>query len=158
MSLDDEIRIILSSYKTVAIVGISKDPRKESRRVAAYLKGNGYQIIPVNPTAASIVGMTAYPSLDEVPDHIAKDIEIVDIFRRPEDVPEIVGQAIKLKQRFDKLRVVWMQLGIMNIDAAEAASREGLTVVMDHCIAQEHNRLLRGRRRVALVNTDARLQ
>lgn len=142
MSSDEEIRRILSSHKTVAVVGMSKDPHKDSRRVAAYLKGNGYRIIPVNPTAASIMGMIAYPSLDEIPDESAREIEIVDVFRRSEDVSPVIDQAIRLRQRFGKLRVVWMQLGIVNIDAAAVASRAGLTVVMDRCMAKEHRRLM----------------
>lgn len=145
MSSDEEIRRILSSYKTVAVVGISKDPRKDSRRVAAYLKGKGYHIVPVNPTATSILGLSTYPSLDEIPDELASEIEIVDVFRRSEEVPSIIDQAIRLKLKFGKLRVVWMQLGIVNIGAAAVASRADLTVVMDHCMAQEHRRLIGGR-------------
>jgi len=145
MSSGEEIRRILSSYKTVAVVGISKDPHKDSRRVAAYLKGNGYRIVPVNPTAASIMGLNTYPSLDEIPDELAREIEVVDVFRRSEDVLGVMDQAIRLKQKFGKLRVVWMQLGIVNVVAAAVASRAGLTVVMDRCMAQEHRRLIGGR-------------
>lgn len=142
MSSDEDIRKILADYKTVAVVGLSKDPHKDSRRVAAYLKGNGYRIIPINPTAASILGMPTYPSLDEIPDQLAAEIEVVEVFRRSEDVPAVIDQAIRLKEKFGKLKVVWMQLGIVNAEAAAIASRAGLTVVMDHCMAQEHHRLL----------------
>jgi len=145
MSSDEEIRRILSSHKTVAVVGISKDPHKDSRRVAAYLEGHGYRVVPINPAATSIMGLSTYPSLDEVPDGLAGEIEVVDVFRRSKDVPDVVDQAIRLKKKFGKLRIVWMQLGIVNVDAATAASRAGLTVVMDRCMAQEHCRLIGGR-------------
>jgi len=145
MSSDEELRRILSSYKTVAVVGISKDPHKESRRVAAYLKGNDYRIVPINPTTTSIMGIQAYPNLNEVPDSLAREIEIVDVFRKSGDVPAVVDEAVRLKQKFGRLKVVWMQLGIVNVDAAEVASRVGLTVVMDRCMAQEHHRFMGGK-------------
>jgi len=150
MSSDEEIRRILLNYKTVAVVGISRDPHKDSRRVAAYLKGSNYRIVPINPSATSIMGMQAYPTLNDVPDHLAKEIEIVDVFRKSEDVPAVVEDAVRLRQRFGKLKVLWMQLGIVNVDAAAAASGAGLTVVMDRCMAQEHSRLIGGK-----AHTDA---
>jgi len=145
MSSDEEIRRILSSYKTVAVVGISRDPRNDSRRVAAYLAGNNYRIVPINPAAASIMGVRAFPSLNVVPDVLAKEIEIVDVFRKSEDVPAVVEEAIRLRERFGNLKVVWMQLGIVNVDAAAAASRAGLLVAMNRCMAQEHRRLIGGK-------------
>jgi predicted CoA-binding protein len=138
----NEIKEILTKYKTVAVVGLSREPGKDSHRVSAYLKQHGFHIIPVNPFADEILGEKSYKSLLEIPPEIQKTIEIVDIFRPSKDVPPIVEQAIKLKTMHGKLVVVWMQLGIVNEEAAEAAKQAGLTVVMDRCMMVEHRRLL----------------
>ena len=90
--------------------------------------------------------MKSYARLDGIPEHIAKDIEIVDIFRPSEDVPAIVEQALRLKRKFQKLQVIWLQLGITNEEAAAKATNENLTVVMDRCMASDHQRLLQGQR------------
>ena len=137
----NEIKEILKKYKVVAVVGLSKEPRKDSHRVSAYLKKNGYRIIPVNPFADEVLGEKSYPSLLDIPSEIQKTIEIVDIFRRAEDVPSIMEQAIKLKQRNGKPYVIWLQLGIVNEEAADAGRRAGLTVVMDKCLMVEHRLL-----------------
>ena len=136
-----QIKDILKKYKVIAVVGLSKEPGKDSHRVSAYLKQHGYQIIPVNPFADEVLGEKSYKSLLDIPPEIQKTIEIVDIFRPSKDVPLIVEQAIKLKQFYGKLFVVWMQLGIVNEAAAEAARRAGLIVVMDKCLMVEHHRL-----------------
>ena len=137
----NQITEILEKYRIIAVVGLSKEPGKDSHRVSAYLKQHGYRIIPVNPTADEILNEKSYPSLLEIPPEIQKTIEIVDIFRPAKDVPPIVEQAIKLKALFGKPLVVWMQLGIVNEQAAEAARRAGLIVVMDRCMMVEHHRL-----------------
>ena len=140
----DVIREILTRYKTVAVVGVSRDPSKDSRRVAEYLKNHGFHVIPVNPFIDEVLGEKAYKSLLDMPDEVQKTIEIVDIFRASEDVPPIVEQAIRLKKRYGKPHVVWTQLGIINAQAAEMAKEAGLTVIMDHCMMREHNRLFGG--------------
>lgn len=137
----DEIEQILTKYKVVAIVGMSDTIGKHSYRVGAYLKRHGYQIIPVNPTIDKVLGCKSYRTLLEIPERIQKTIEVVNIFRKPEDVPPIVDQAITIKARFGKLSVVWMQVGIVNEEAAKTARATGLTVVMDKCIMAEHHRL-----------------
>jgi predicted CoA-binding protein len=131
----------LKKYKVIAVVGLSKEPGKDSHRVAAYLKQHGYRIIPVNPFVDEVLGEKSYKSLLEIPDEIQKTIDIVDIFRRSEDVPPIVQQAIELKRMVGRPFVVWMQLGIVNEEAAEAARRAGLVVVMDKCLMVEHQHL-----------------
>jgi predicted CoA-binding protein len=136
-----EIEEILTKYKTVAVVGLSREPEKDSFRVGAYLKNHGFRIIPVNPFADEILGEKSYRSLLDIPPRIQKTIEIVDVFRPSKDVPPIVAQAIKLKQIFGKPHVVWMQIGIINEEAADAARKAGLTVVMDKCMMVEHHRL-----------------
>lgn len=137
----DVIREILTRYKTVAVVGVSRDPSKESHKVAEYLKNHGFHVIPVNPFIDEVLGEKAYKSLLKVPDGVQETIEVVDIFRPSEDVPPIVEQAIQLKKRHGKPYVVWMQVGIINAQAAEMAREAGLTVIMDHCMMREYNRL-----------------
>jgi hypothetical protein len=127
--MNDEIKEILTKYKTIAVVGISNKPDRDSYIVAEYLLNNGYKIIPVNPNIDSVFGLKAYPDILSVPD----EIDIVDIFRRPEFVDEIVEQAIQ-----KKAKVVWMQLGVVNEKAAKKAEEAGLKVVMNKCIKVEH--------------------
>lgn len=137
----NQIKDILKKYKVIAVVGLSKEPEKDSYRVSAYLKQHGYRVIPVNPFADEVLGEKSYKSLLDIPPEIQKTIEIVDIFRPSKDVQPIVEQAIKLKQFYGKPFVVWMQLGIVNEKAAEAARHAGLIVVMDKCLMVEHHRL-----------------
>ena len=137
----NEIKQILTECKTVAVVGLSREVGKDSHRISAYLKAHGFRIIPVNPFADEVLGEKSYKSLLDMPPEIQKTIEIVDVFRPSEDVPPIVEQAVKLHAKYGNLRVVWMQLGIVNEGAAEVAKKAGLTVVMDKCIMVEHRRL-----------------
>jgi len=125
----EEIDWILSNYKVVAIVGVSDKPERDSYVVAKYLHENGYKIIPVNPNISSLFGLKAYPNLTAVPENV----EIVDIFRKPEVVPDIVKEAIA-----KGAKVIWMQKGIVNNAAAEEARKHGLKVVMDRCMMVEH--------------------
>ena len=138
---DKMIREILYSSEVVAVVGLSKDSEKASYQVAAYLKSQGYKIIPVNPFVDEALGEKSYPSLLEIPREIQKTIDIVDVFRKAEDVPPIIEQTAHLKSQNGKPSVVWMQLGIVNEKAEEAGKREGLTVIMDKCMMVEHQRL-----------------
>ena len=132
---------MLESYSTVAVIGLSKDPSKESYEVAKFLKSRGYHIIPVNPSADQILGEKSYPSLQDLPEELKQSIEIVDIFRRSEDVPPIVDQAIELRKKYGKPHVIWMQLDIVNEEAAKKAEAAGLTVIMNHCMRIERQRL-----------------
>jgi len=135
MTDDESIRRILSEIKTIAVVGCSKDPMKDAHRVPKYLQMHGYRIIPVNPTATEILGEKAYPSLDSVP--VLYDA--VDIFRPSVDVPPIVDQAIR-----GPAKVVWMQLGIRNEEAARKAIAAGKFVIQDRCMMRDHARLFGG--------------
>jgi uncharacterized protein len=135
---ESEVTEILDKYKVIAIVGVSNQLGKPSHRVAAYLKQHDYKIIPVNPTIDSVFGEKSYKSLLDIPEGIQKTIDVVDIFRKSEDVPPIVEQAIQLKKKFGRPYVVWMQLDIVNQKAAEMAKQAGLTVVMDKCLMKEH--------------------
>lgn len=133
-----QISGILKKYSVIAVVGLSADSEKDSYRVSAYLQEQGYRIIPVNPFIDEVLGEKSYPSLLEIPAEIQKTIEIVDVFRQSKDVLPIVEQAVKLKQQFGRPFVVWMQLGIVNEQAAEKARCAGLVVVMDKCLMVEH--------------------
>lgn len=128
---DAEIKEILS-MKNVAVVGMSRDPNKDAHLIPKYLINNGYNVIPVNPTADEILGRKCYKTLLDVPDRI----DIVDLFRPSEHVPPIVKDAIA-----KGVKVVWMQLGISNEEAAQEASEHGIKVVYNRCMLQEHKRL-----------------
>ena len=132
MTLEAEI---LNNYKTIAVVGLSSEPQRPAYSIARYMKKKGYRIIPVNPGETEVLGEKAYPDLSSVPE----PIEIVNIFRRPEFVPEVVEEAIAVGAK-----VVWMQEGIAHEEAAERADEAGLSVVMDRCIRTEHRRLAAG--------------
>lgn len=139
--LGENVKEILTGYKVVAVVGASRDPSKDSNRVAKYLQSKGFHIVPVNPTAEEILNEKSYKSLMNIPDEIQKTIEIVDIFRPSTDVPNIVEQAVRMKKQNGTPRVIWMQLGIVNDEAAKTAREAGMTVVMNKCMMQEHRRL-----------------
>jgi predicted CoA-binding protein len=132
---DEELKQILKSSKTVAVVGISPKEDKPSFRVAAYLQSKGYRIIPVRPDGDTILGEKVYPHLMEIPEGI--EIDVVDIFRKSEEVPPIVEEAIRRGAK-----IIWMQEGVIHQKAGEEAERAGLKVVMDLCIKKEHERLL----------------
>lgn len=135
------VKEILAKYKTVAIVGLSQDPAKDSHKVGKYLKKHRFHIIPVNPTADKILEEKSYKSLLDIPVEIQKTIEVVDVFRPAAEVMPIVEQAIQLKRKRGVLRVFWMQLGIINEEAAEKAREAGLIVVMDKCMMRQHKRI-----------------
>jgi predicted CoA-binding protein len=125
----DPILDILKTCKTIAVVGISSNPARPSNEVSAYMQSVGYRIIPVNPNETQVLGEKCYARLEDVPEKI----DIVDIFRRSEDVPPVVESAIHVKAK-----VIWMQLGIAHAEAAEKARAAGLAVVQDACILVEH--------------------
>jgi predicted CoA-binding protein len=126
---DDAIAELLRKSKTIAVVGLSSSPLRPSHGVAAYMQMHGYRIIPVNPMIRGVLGEKSFPSLSEVPEKI----DIVNIFRRPEFVPEVVEQAIPLR-----VAAIWMQEGVIHEQAAERARQAGIMVVMDRCILKEH--------------------
>lgn len=132
---EEQITKLLKEAKTIAVVGLSPKPERPSNMVASYLIGKGYEVIPVNPGHDEILGRTCYPDLAAIPQRI----DIVDIFRRSEDVPPIVEQAVKIGAG-----AVWMQQGIVNEAAAELAENTGMTVVMDRCIKVDHSQIFGG--------------
>ncbi len=126
---DDEIGQLLKKSKTIAVVGLSDSPLRPSYGVSAYMQSQGYRIIPVNPVIRGSLGEKAVASLADV----KEKIDIVDVFRRSEFVPEVVDEAIRLK-----VPAIWMQEGVIHEEAAEKARKAGIFVVMDRCILKEH--------------------
>jgi len=135
--MDNRIKKILCEARNVAVVGLSPKTDRPSHRVASFLKEKGYKIIPVRPGIKEILEENTYPSISEIPKEII--IDIVDIFRRPQEVPPIVEEAIETGAK-----VIWMQEGIVNEEAAKMARGAGLEVVMDRCMLKEYDRLLQG--------------
>lgn len=129
MAASDPIRDLLAQAKTIAVVGLSDSPLRPSYGVSAYMQAQGYKILPVNPRISESLGERSYPSLSDVPGRI----DIVNIFRRPEYVEEIVDQAIRLK-----IPAIWMQEEVIHERSAEKARNAGMFVVMDLCILKEH--------------------
>lgn len=127
----DPILEVLKKYKTIAVVGLSSDARRPSHEVSAYMQSAGYRIIPVNPNEKGVLGEKSYARLEDVPEKI----EIVNVFRRAEEVPPVAESAIRVGAK-----VLWMQLGIENAEAAERARAAGLVVAEDACILVEHRK------------------
>lgn len=130
---DRAIRQILETAKTVAVVGLSDKPDRDSYRVASYLQGHGYRIIPVNPTVDEVLGEKSYASVTDIPEQV----DIVDVFRKPDAVLPLVQEAIDAGAG-----TLWLQLGVVNQEAAAKAEAGGLQVVMDRCMKIEHGKLL----------------
>jgi uncharacterized protein len=128
-SQPDPITDLLKRSKTIAVVGLSSNPLRPSHGVSVYMQTNGYRIIPVNPNIKGALGEKAYASLLDVPEKI----DIVNVFRRPEFVEDVVDQAIQLE-----VRVIWMQEEVVNEKAAQKARQAGIFVLMDRCILKEH--------------------
>jgi len=132
MAKFNSLEEMLKRSKTIAVVGLSRNPMRASHGVSAYMQSQGYRIIPVNPQEEYVLGEKAYPSLLDVPE----SIDIVDVFRRSDAVPEIVDQAIQ-----KKASAIFMQEGVVHEEAAEKARQAGIFVVMDRCILKEHRKI-----------------
>lgn len=131
---DNEIKRILTSSHTIAVVGASDKPWRDSNDIMQFLIESGYRVFAVNPKYKTVLEQPCYASLKDVPEQI----DIVDVFRRPEAVPEIAREAVSVKAK-----TLWLQLGAENDEAAEFAEEHGMNVIMDRCIAVDHRRLIR---------------
>lgn len=131
---DDEIRQLLGSIHTIAVVGLSENPDRPAHGVAQALQGFGYRIIPVNPAADTVLGVEAVDGLS----HIGESVDLVDVFRDPKHVPAIVDECIELS-----LPALWLQEGVVDENAALRAREAGMTVVMDRCMYKEYSRLMK---------------
>jgi uncharacterized protein len=132
---DRELRALLGAAHTIAVVGLSSDPKRPSHEVAAYLQRHGYRIVPVNPNETRVLGERSYPSLLEIPHEVR--IDVVDVFRRAEHTPEVARQAVARGAR-----VLWLQEGIVNEEAASIAVSGGVEVIMGVCIKHVRERLM----------------
>jgi predicted CoA-binding protein len=133
LSTDTDIASLLRRSRTIAVVGLSGSPDRDSHRVARYLQEQGYVIFPVNPMVREVLGQQSFPDLES----IGQPVDIVDVFRRPEFAPAITAAAIR-----SGARALWMQFDTVEAGAADIASRAGLDVVLDRCIMVEHRRLI----------------
>jgi hypothetical protein len=131
----EELRTLLGEARTVAVVGLSGRPGRPSLEVARYLQEHGYRIVPVNPNETEVLGEPAYPSLRDIPSDV--EIDVVDVFRRPEHTPEIARDAVAIGAK-----VLWLQEGIVNDDAYAIASAAGLDVIMGVCMMKVRKRLM----------------
>jgi len=129
---DERLFELLDKSRTIAVVGLSGKPERDSFKVAQYMQKQGYKIIPINPKVERVLGEKAYPDLPSVPE----PVDIVNIFRRSEHILPVVNEALKISPL-----AIWMQLGIVNEEAAEIAEKAGILVIMDKCIMVEHRRL-----------------
>ena len=134
MNSPDDIQTLLRTAKTIAVVGLSDSPARPSYGVSAYMQSRGYRIIPVNPSITSALGEPAYATLADVPD----PVDVVDVFRRPEAVPEIVDEVIRRR-----IPYLWLQESVIHREAAARAEAAGVKVIMDLCILREHRRYIR---------------
>lgn len=135
MPIEDDriLGTILKQAKTIAVVGASPKPGRDSGSIAQFLISEGYEVYPVNPNYKDMFGKTCYPDLKSIPG----EIDIVDVFRNPDEVGDVVDEAIAVKAK-----TLWFQYGVINQKAAAKAEQAGLQVVMDHCIAVDHRRLI----------------
>jgi predicted CoA-binding protein len=142
MTQSADVEFIFKNFQTVAVVGLSPNPERDSHEVAAYMQSKGWRVIPVNPVASAqgvkILGETVYPSLTEAAHH--EHIQLVDCFRKSEDIPGLVDEAITISAP-----ALWMQLGIFHSQAAQKARAAGLRVVEDRCLLIEHRKLSQSR-------------
>ncbi len=129
----------MTKYRTVAVVGASKNPEKEANTVPAYLMDHGYNIIPVNPTTDTVLGLKSYPSLADIPSELAKKVEVVDVFRPSEEFPQVAKQVVEMKKRTGRPYVFWGQLGLENDEAKKILAEAKVDYVMDKCMRVEHS-------------------
>jgi hypothetical protein len=129
---------VLRKYRVVAVIGASKTPGKEAFTVPLYMQQHGFTVIPVNPSADSINGVKAYPSLASLPDNVATTVEVVNVFRPSQELPEIARQVVEMKRRTGRPFVFWAQLGLKSEEAKRILESERIEYVMDACMRTQH--------------------
>ncbi|MDA4116659.1 MAG: CoA-binding protein [Thaumarchaeota archaeon] len=134
---------VMEKYRTIAVVGASKNPEKQASTVPRYLKDHGYRIIPVNPTATEIMGEAAYRSLLDIPEAVGRTVEVVEVFRPSDELPQVALQAAEMKKRLGRPFVFWAQQGLENEEAKGILERNGIQYVMDACMRTVHQTLVR---------------
>lgn len=129
---------VLRNHKVIAVVGASKNPEKDAHTVPSYMKQHGYEIVPVNPTTGQILGEKAYPSLLDLPRELAIKIEVVDVFRPSEELPQVARQVVEMKRRYGRPLVFWAQLGLENEEAKRILGENKIPYVMNACMRTVH--------------------
>jgi len=127
-------REVLRKYKTIAVVGASKNPQKDANTVLQFMKDHGYKIIPINPTADEIVGEKAYPSLMDLPSDLASKVELVDVFRPSEELPQVAQQVVDMHRKYGRPLVFWAQLGLENEEAKQILLKNQIPYIMNACL------------------------
>lgn len=132
---------VLKKYRTFAVVGASKNPEKDANTVPEFMMKRGYTIIPVNPSAETILGLKAYPALEAIPGDVAKKVEVVDVFRPSEELPEVARKVVEMKKMTGRPFVFWAQLHLENEEAKKILAEAGIDYVMDRCLRIEHRQM-----------------
>ena len=135
------IEQIFENTSNIAVIGLSKNELRDSYQVSAYMKNAGYNIIPINPTIDSVMGVKSYNSLMNIPEEMLKNIELVNVFRRSEFVDEIINEVIEINKKFVKIHTIWMQLGIFYDEIDRISEENKLNIITNKCIKIEHGRL-----------------
>ena len=133
---------ILKNASVIAVVGLSRNPYKDSHIVARYLLSQGYEVIPINPNSQEILGIKSYPSLSDLPPELKRRVDIVDIFVPQRLIGKIVDDAIEMRRKYGKPDLIWMQEGLIDFEAMQKAESEGILVIMDKCIMKLHMALI----------------
>ncbi len=134
---------VLRRSKTIAVVGASKNPEKDANSVPRYLKEQGYRIVPVNPTATEVVGERSYPSLRELPEEVAREVDVVEVFRPSEELPKLARQTAEMKSRCGRPSYFWAQQGLESEEAKRILDESGIPYVMDSCMRTVHRSYFR---------------
>ena len=135
------IEQIFENTSNIAVIGLSKNELRDSYQVSAYMKNAGYNIIPINPTIDSVMGVKSYNNLKNIPEEVLKNIELVNVFRRSEFVEEILDEVIEINKKFGKIHTIWMQLGIFYDQVDRISEENKLNIITNKCIKIEHGRL-----------------
>ena len=136
-----DIEQILENTSNIAVIGLSKNELRDSYQVSAYMKNAGYNIIPVNPTIDSVMGVKSHNSLKNIPEDVLKNIELVNVFRKSEFVNEIVDEVIEINKKYGRIHTIWMQLGIFYDEIDRISKENKLNIITNKCIKIEHGRL-----------------
>ena len=135
------IEQIFENTSNIAVIGLSKNELRDSYQVSAYIKNAGYNIIPINPTIDSVMGVKSYDNLKNIPENILKNIELVNVFRKSEFVKEIVDEVIEINKKYRKIHTIWMQLGVFFNEVDNISKESKLNIITNKCIKIEHGRL-----------------
>jgi len=136
-----DIEQILENTSNIAVIGLSKNELRDSYQVSAYMKNAGYNIIPINPTIDSVMGVKSHNSLKNIPEDVLKNIELVNVFRKSEFVNEIVDEVIEINKKYGRIHTIWMQLGIFYDEIDRISEENKLNIITNKCIKIEHGRL-----------------